>query len=411
MLSSNTFKALAHSGRRLLCGALGGVAATALASASASALESRTYVVWWFAQASYSQDGDCGPGGINPKMVDQFVPNLRRLGYTGSQIEEIMKSGGRGGGGEDDEGGPGGWETQKLRQIMEVRARVNGKPANAFMHPAAVIDPMLKTVVGKYAYGFNLDGKGAEEATAFEDPQTHEKGIDNQLFRALGCVEAYRGTLENDNTFWSFMWMSQKDVTPAWLITLEGEDLSKDGPIMISMTRALEPPRYNGGGDPRADMTFREDSDPRTRGNNFKGQIKDGVVTVTENSAHLHLMQDQLTYPEFDLGKFKVRWTMGKDGSLNGLLGGYQPIEQVYFAIGQSGQVREGTGLAPELPGIYHAMRRMADGEVDPKTGLRLTISSTYHLKAVPAFMVPAKEQAKARARAAGIAPAATGSR
>ncbi len=385
-----------------------GITGLAFTAAPASALESRTYVMWWFAQAAYSQDGDCGPGGINPKMVDQFVPNLKRLGYTGQQIEEIMKSGGRG---DDDDGGPGGWETQKLRQIMETRARVEGKPVNAFMHPAAVIDPMLKTVVGKYAYGFNLDGKGADDATAFEDPQTHEKGVDNQLFRALGCVEAYRGTLENDNTYWSFMWMSQKDVTPAWLITLEGEDLSKDGPVTISMTRALEPPRYNGGGDPRADMTFREDSDPRTRGNVFKGQIKNGVVTIAEDSAHLHLMQDQLTYPEFDLGKFHVRWTLNADGSLNGLIGGYQPIDQTYFAIGQSGQVREGTGLAPELPGIYHAMRRMADGEPDPKTGLRLSISATYHLKAVPAFMVPAKEMVEARARAVGGVTPTAGSR
>jgi hypothetical protein len=382
-----------------------GAAAAAMSSTSASALESRTYAVWWFAQAVYSQDGDCGPGGINPKMVDQFVPNLRRLGYSGSEIEKIMATAG----GDDDDGG-GGWEKQTLRQIMNSRARINGQPANAFMHPAAVPDANLKTVIGKYAHGFNLDGKGAEEPTAFQDPQTHEKGVDNQLFRALGCVEAYRGTLENDNTFWSFMWMSQKDTTPAWLITLEGADLSKDGPITITMTRAMEPPRYNGGGDPRADMTFREDPDPRTRGNVFKGQIAKGVVTVTDPAANLHLMQDQLTYPEFDLTKFHVRWTMAADGGLNGLLAGYQPIEQIYFAMGQSGQVREGTGLAPELPGIYHALRKMADGDPDPKTGLRLTISSTYHLKAVPAFLVPAKEMNALRAQAAASLGAIAGS-
>ena len=389
------------SGRTVLSRAALGIAVAVLTSTSALALESRTYAVWWFAQAVSSQEGDCGPGGINPKMVDQFVPNLRRLGYSGSEIEKIM---GTVGGDDDDSGG--GWEKQTLRQIMETRARVNGKPANAFMHPEAVADPNLKTVIGKFAYGFNLDGKGADDPVAFQDPQTHEKGVDNQLFRALGCVEAYRGTLENDNTFWSFMWMSQKDTTPAWLITLQGDDLSKDGPITITMTRAMEPPRYNGGGDPRADMTFREDPDPRTRGNVFKGQISKGVVTISEPAANLHLMQDQLTYPAFDLTKFHMRWTMGADGSLNGLMAGYQPIEQIYFAIGQSGQVREGTGLAPELPGIYHAMRRMADGDPDPKTGLRLTISSTYHIKAVPAFVVSAKEMDELRARAAGKATA-----
>lgn len=394
MSITGKLQAMSTSGRGFLSRIALGVAVGVLSSTSAWALESRTYAVWWFAQAVYSQDGDCGPGGINPKMVDQFAPSLRRLGYSEPEIAKLLANPS---GDEDDAGG--GWEKQTLRQIMNMRARINGQPANAFMHPAAVADANLKTVIGKYAYGFNLDGKGADDPTAFEDPQTHEKGVDNQLFRALGCVEAYRGTLENDNTYWSFMWMSQKDTTPAWLITLQGEDLSKDGPISISLTRAMEPPRYNGGGDPRADMTFREDPDPRTHGNVFKGRITNGVVTITEPDAKMHLMQDQLTYPEFDLAKFNVRWTLGADGSLKGLIGGYQPIEQIYFAIGQSGQVREGTGLAPELPGIYHAMRKMADGEPDSQTGMRLTISSTYHLKAVPAFMVPAKEMDELRAR------------
>jgi hypothetical protein len=404
MFRADRFRTRAGFGRALVSGTALGVALAALTSLSASAMESRSYVMWWFAQASYSQDGDCGPGGINPKMTEQFAPDLKRLGYTGAQIEELMKSN-KGGG--DEEDGGGGWEKQTMRQIMNTRARVNGEPANAFMHPAAVADPHLKWVTGKYAYGFDLDGR-ADGPMAFEDPQTHEKGVDNQLFRALGCVEAYRGTLQNDNTFWSFMWMSQKDTTPAWLITITGEDLNKDGPVTISMTRALEPPRYNGGGDPRADMTFREDGDPRIRGNIFKGQIAGGVVTITEKDANLHLMQDQLTYPEFDLSKFHVRLTMGADGSLDGLLAGYQPIDQIYFAIGQAGMIREGTGLAPELPGIYHLLRKMADGKPDPKTGMVLSISSTYHLKSVPAFVVPAKEMVDARQRFAKDAAANT---
>ena len=56
---------------------------------------------------------------------------------------------------------PGGWEKDELEQLINSRARVNGKPANAYAHPYAVVDPKLKVVTGKHAYGFNLDGKGA----------------------------------------------------------------------------------------------------------------------------------------------------------------------------------------------------------------------------------------------------------
>ena len=31
-------------------------------------------------------------------------------------------------------------------------------------------------------------------ANGFEDPETHEQGVNNQLFRALGCFIAERGT-------------------------------------------------------------------------------------------------------------------------------------------------------------------------------------------------------------------------
>src|SRR5438477_1284857 len=48
-------------------------------------------------------------------------------------------------------------------------------------------------VESKYAYGFNLDGQGAASVDSFEDPETHEVGVNNQLFRVLGCARAFRG--------------------------------------------------------------------------------------------------------------------------------------------------------------------------------------------------------------------------
>jgi hypothetical protein len=38
--------------------------------------------------------------------------------------------------------------------------------------------------------------------------------------------------------------------------------------------------------------------------------------------------------------------------------------------------------------GIYHAMRRVADGHPDPQTGACTSISAAIHFEAVPAFVI-----------------------
>lgn len=351
-----------------------------LSASSAAQAETRSYVLSYFTQAMNSTEGDCA-GGLNPKMDVQSAKNLQTLGYSGAEIEELMRSYG------DDYRT---WDKNKVGQLMNSRARIDGQPANAYAHPAAVPDANLKSVTGKYAYGFDLDGKGKNDPAAFEEAETHEKGIDNQMSRALGCTDPFRGTPEGGTAFWLFMWMAEKDSMPAWLLTMSGDDLSKDGPIKIKFSRAVEVPKFNGDGEARVDVTYREDPDPRLQNNLYKGEIKNGVIAVTE-PGKLHMLQDQLTYPNFDLDNFHVRLTMKPDGKLAGLIGGYQSIEQVYFAIASGGHAAE-NNYAPEVPGIYHLLRKLADANPDA-TGQNWSISTAYYIKAVPAFAVPARSE------------------
>ena len=41
------------------------------------------------------------------------------------------------------------WDKNVVRQLMDSRARVDGKPANAYANPAAVADAPLKYVTGR----------------------------------------------------------------------------------------------------------------------------------------------------------------------------------------------------------------------------------------------------------------------
>src|SRR4051812_43951475 len=169
----------AKSGRMRGWGLIWALAALWPAGSQAAAGETRTFVVGWFSQATYSQEGDC-PGGINPDISRQYVRDANLMGYTKQEIAAFGKKPGL---------------PASLRDLMNSRARIDGKPANPYSHPSAVVDPDLRALGGRYAYGFNLDG--APGAQSFEDPDTHETGVDNQLARALGCMRSFRGSLAN----------------------------------------------------------------------------------------------------------------------------------------------------------------------------------------------------------------------
>jgi hypothetical protein len=345
---------------------LGAVAgAFVLWANAAAAMDTRTYVVSWFSEATYSQESDC-PGGVNPGIDQQYLKNLGDLGYTPAQIEEMARK-------EDDGGG-------QVRDIMRMRGRIDGKPASPYVYPASVTDPKLTALSSKFAYGFNLDGKD----TGFEDPQTHEKGVDHQLAAALGCMRSFRGSLEGRPTYFAWAWGQLKDSEPAWLVTLLAEDLTKDGDVTVTFDRALEHLRSNVDGSPRPDTTYRADPDPRSH-NTYRGQIRKGVVTVG-GPGDFHMLKNPLVVPEFDLHKVQLRLTLKPDGNLDGIMGGYQPWRQLYFAFASGGPGQEYC-VTGDIPGIYYLLKKHADADPDPKTGQNMSISAAYYLEAVPAFV------------------------
>lgn len=345
------------------------VSVLAVAAAWPAAAETRTYVVSWFAQASYSQDTDC-PSGQNPEINVQYIKNLAALGLPPAKIEELARK--------QEEG-----ETTELRDLMNTRARIDRQPANPFTNPAAVADPKLRALEGKYAYGFNLDGKGAG---GFEDPETHEKGIDHALMRALGCVHGFRGTLQGRPTYWAWGWGQLKDSQPAWLLTVTAADFTNDGEVTIVFDRALEHMRSNVDGSPRAEATYRIDPDPRSH-NEFKGMLKNGVISLPA-PATLRLMQNPLVAPEVRLTQAQFRFKTGADGNLTGFIGGYQPWSDLYFGFAAGGPTME-ICIVGDIPGLYYLLKRHADGEPDPVTGENTAISVTYYFETTPAFVVP----------------------
>jgi len=355
-----------------LKGSLAALAFVAVGPEAAKAAETRTMVVGWLGMATMSNDKDC-PRGVNPVIGDQYLLHLRDLGYSGAEIEEMARQ------------SQEGVSPDPVLQIVRMRGRVNGEPTNPYVYPETAIDPKLNALESRVAYGFDLDGKGPDQPSAFQDPDTLERGVDNELYRALGCMRSFRGSLSGRPTYWAWAWGQTRDSQPAWIVQVTGEDLTKDGDVTVTITRALEHVRSNADGSPKSHTTYRIDPDPRSH-NTFKGVLKDNRVTVTQPQ-NFRMLQNPLVAPELVLDGAKLRITLDDGGGATGMIGGYQPWKDLYWGLASGGPGVE-ICVTGDLSGIYYLLKNHADHEPDA-SGQNQKISATYYFEAVPAFVTP----------------------
>jgi hypothetical protein len=338
----------------------------------ASAAQSRSYVVSWFYMATYAQDGDC-PDGVNDTTDVHFRKVLEQLGKSPAEIDALEK------------GVPG-----TMYVTLGDRGRIEGKPTNPYLYPNSVPDPRIKTLKGRVGYGFNLDGKDGPDD--FVDPESGEHGVDNQLYRALGCFTPDRA-LPPDRPGWPITtWDLPRDAMPAWLVEITGDDLSRDGEVTVGLYQATAPVLRGPNGEPVPDMTFRVSGDKRSY-NVVRGHLKNGVVTTGQFT--FNMLCDPYFEPEFHISDARLRLSLKPDGSARGLLGGYEPWQNVYWVYAAGGAFNE-AGVSMDVPGIHYALKRMADAYPDPKTGENTAISAAYNIEAVPAFIVHSEMTAPA---------------
>jgi hypothetical protein len=344
----------------------------------AIAAETRSYVVSWFHLATYSQEGDCKE--LNPLPEDQIRINLKMIGKTDAEVDELLKT---------YNGGASGAE---LTNLLTNRGRIDGKPVNVYANPTSQPDPNMNMLIGKHVIGFNLDGKLKDKnGQSFEDPFTHEKGVDNQLANAFGCWVGMRATPPSRPSWGQYVWENLQENMPAWLMTISGEDLSTDGPVTVTFDRALEHATRDVNGGILVDATFRLDPDPRSH-NEFKGTIRNGQLTV--EPGRFHMLADFFLITKYEFNNTHIRLNVKPDG-LEGYLGGYLDWLPLYWNFANPGYIMEGmTGV--DVPGLFYNMRKLAEADPDPATGYNRAISATFRLEAVPAFIVrPDAAQAK----------------
>lgn len=247
-------------------------------------------------------------------------------------------------------------------------------------------------VKGKIAYGINLDGK--VKPSDFTSP-SGTPGIDNQFYRAVGCIASYREGSSQLLFYEEYLEGKQFNRTIVELTDVDS--LDNDDDVTVTTYRGLDPLVRDAKGDFQAGTTQRLDM---VYGQAFirqsKARIVNGVLTTTQPAEFVWPNEnhtDASTEFMHD-ARFELKLTSEK---MEGVVGGYLDVETGYRAMIKrygSHQISYGK-LAPMS--LYKVLRRLADAYPDSETGENTAISSALKIKGVQVHLVrPEKNVASA---------------
>lgn len=260
-------------------------------------------------------------------------------------------------------------------------------------NPEIVKDPPLKTVQGGISFGMDLDGDNGAGNGVNSCPHTNfvspagETGIDNQMYRLLGCVYGWRrnGYVETNAN-------GELRDTSRGLILIEVSgvtDRRNDDDVTV---------RFFSGGDtffkdvqgriiPHASYRVR---DVASYGKPVSGKIVDGVLTTLPSDVSLP-NYGNTTYQEVELKGMRMRLdlTVGTQRA-KGMLAGYRDFDNFWESFRKL-EFLHVTGQF-SCPAMYVAAKELLDGYPDPSTGLCTALSASYDIEVLPAFIIHDKE-------------------
>lgn len=343
----------------------------------------RTFAVNWFAPAVDSRPDQCPRMNTKPGDADYFafVPPDKA-----AKIRAELKNVGVG------------------PKLMPYRGPDG---LDVTFLPGIVPDPGHFSPQADVILGIDLDGdlgvsaapRGIRAHQNFRAPDGRQ-GIDNQLFTVEGCVEGLRR-----RGFLPMIFNESRGTSrPTALIQISGiDDPQRDDEVWVTFFYSTDQLRRSPAKVPLGDFTYSVTANPEYAQDfmRVRGKIVDGVV-VTDTAEHPFHMHESFGI-ESALIQPKLRLRMTAEGSLKGVVGGYLDWrKRVIFQIFRSSDYENTIGF--QIPAIYNAMKRAADGLKNPATGDYDGISAAFEVEGVPAF-VPPDQQA---ALAAGTTAAAT---
>lgn len=263
---------------------------------------------------------------------------------------------------------------------------------NACLDPTIVKDPGHRIVEGPYGFGENIDGNDDGGATpntcAHRNFTTPDgvPGIDNQMYRLIGCTYGWResglvDTAANELRLASGLAMV--------LVEIDGITDPRNSPeVTVTFYRSIDQFILDGSSKPLPFATYRidtADGQPRYA-DKLKGRIVDGVLTTERGDVRLPYYGNY-SFINPVIRDFKITLAIDEDGvAAKGMITGYYDVDQFVHYVGGLG------GIIPisyySCPAVYEAAHRLADGYPDPATGKCTALSSAFNVAAKRAFIL-----------------------
>jgi hypothetical protein len=234
----------------------------------------------------------------------------------------------------------------------------------------------------------NLDGKDGPHDFTSPDGQ---KGIDNQLYRALGCIYSYRS---GPNDFFDNEEIGKDDYNRL-IVELTGVQSLENSPhVAVNIYRGLDPlltdATGNGflpGGTERIDTRW-----GRKFIQHLDGRITNGVLITEPHDFTFPWATFNLPADEFmRAARFRLDLTPSK---AEGMIGGYADIETWYLQTMKSESTHHQSYGQLAQPSLYKAFRRLADAYPDPQTGVNTAISSALLAQFVQVYVLHPQNRA-----------------
>lgn len=277
---------------------------------------------------------------------------------------------------------PAAWTVQGTQLHQEIQT----------WHPDTNPDGFVfHYVQGPYSYGLNLDGEVSPED--FTHPGG-EPGIDNEVYRAVGCVIGFRGP---DGVEFIFQNKAIADRRyNRTMIELTGvDDLENDPEVEVTLYRGLDRLLTDAtgnnimpGGSQRVDDRWGRRLIRQTT-----GRIADGVLT-TEPIGEVIIPWMNLGVPTFQkIRDFRLQLTLSATGA-EGLIAGYADVDTWYKQLLRNDSTHHLSNGQISGISLYKALRRLADAYPDPESGQNTAISTALDVKMTQVFIVHPSESA-----------------
>ena len=252
-------------------------------------------------------------------------------------------------------------------------------------HPSTSQEPYpFYEAQGPIAIGLNLDGK--VDANDFTSPDG-EKGIDSQLYRAIGCINNYRAP---EGTIWRAEAQIMHDVNyNRIMIEITNVDsLIDDDDVTVTTYHGRDAVMLGADGTPQPGGSQRVDMRwGKLFIQTFPGKIKDGVLTAgPADFAFPWTGQQAGNSPLQPLRDMRFRLNLTPDRA-EGLIGGYSDIMGFYLNLNQNWSTHHQSYGQQSSQSLYRALWRLADAYPDPETGANTAISASIDVKFVQAFL------------------------